>query len=61
MAKSLVDSRTGAIVGVHLIGNHAEDLVNMFALAIEAGLTTAQFQAPIYAFPSPSDDARFVV
>ena len=61
MAKSLVDSRTGAILGVHLIGNHAEDLVNMFALAIEAGLTTAQFKAPIYAFPSPSDDARFMV
>jgi glutathione reductase (NADPH) len=61
MAKSLVDRHTGAIVGVHLIGNHAEDLINMFALAIEANLTVDQFKAPIYAFPSPSDDARFIV
>lgn len=61
MAKTLVDKETSKIVGAHIIGNHAEDLINMFALAIEAGLTVEQFQAPIYAFPSPSDDARYMV
>lgn len=60
-AKTLVDKQTNKIIGVHLIGNHAEDLINMFALAIEAGLTAEQFKTPIYAFPSPSDDARFML
>lgn len=61
MAKSLVERGSGRIVGVHLVGNHAEDLINLFALAIEASLTVDQFCAPIYAFPSPSDDARSIV
>jgi glutathione reductase (NADPH) len=61
MAKTLVEKHTNKIVGAHIIGNHAEDLINMFALAIEAGLTVEQFQAPIYAFPSPSDDARYML
>src|SRR6266568_2359758 len=61
MAKTLVDKKTNKIVGAHIIGNHAEDLINMFALAIEAGLTAEQFQTPIYAFPTPSDDARYMV
>lgn len=61
MAKTLVDNQTSKIMGAHIIGNHAEDLINMFALAIEAGLTVEQFQTPIYAFPSPSDDARYLL
>jgi glutathione reductase (NADPH) len=57
MAKTLVDPKTGQILGAHIIGNHAEDLINMFALAIEARLTAEQFKTPIYAFPTPSDDS----
>jgi glutathione reductase (NADPH) len=61
MSKTLVDNKTDKIVGAHIIGNHAEDLINMFALAIEAGLTSEQFQKPIYAFPSPSDDTKYML
>lgn len=61
MAKTLVDNQTNKIIGAHIIGNHAEDIINMFALAIEAGLTVEQFQAPIYAFPTPSDDAKYML
>ena len=61
MSKVLIDKQSNKIIGAHLIGNHAEDLINMFALAIEAGLTVEQLQAPIYAFPTPSDDTRYMV
>lgn len=61
MSKVLIDKKTDKIVGAHLIGNHAEDLINIFALAIEAGLTTKQLQAPIYAFPAPSDDLGYML
>ncbi|EDK72334.1 pyridine nucleotide-disulphide oxidoreductase dimerisation region [candidate division TM7 genomosp. GTL1] len=61
MAKTLVDAQTNRILGAHIVGNHAEDLINMFALAIENGLTAEQFKAPIYAFPTPSDDARYML
>lgn len=61
MAKTLVDKATNRIVGAHILGNRADDLINMFALAMEAGLTVEQFQAPIYAFPTASDDARYLL
>lgn len=61
MAKTLIDTKTNKILGAHIIGNHAEDLINMFALAISAGLTREQFQTPIYAFPTASDDARYML
>lgn len=59
MAKTLVNNQTNTIIGAHIIGNHAEDLINMFALAIETELTVEQFKAPIYAFPTPSDDTTY--
>jgi len=61
MAKTLVEKGSGKIVGAHILGNRADDLINMFALAVEAGLTVEQFQAPIYAFPTASDDSRYLL
>lgn len=59
-SKILVEKGTGKIVGAHLIGNHAEDLINIFSLAIEHGLTAEQLKAPIFAFPTTSDDMRYM-
>jgi|AntRauTorckE6833_2_1112554.scaffolds.fasta_scaffold02792_11 glutathione reductase (NADPH) len=60
-SKVLVEKQTQKILGAHLIGNHAEDLINIFSLAIEFGLTTAQLKQPIMAFPSASDDLRSMI
>lgn len=57
-SKVLVERASGRIVGAHLIGNRAEDLVNVFSMAIELGLTTEQLERPIFAFPTVTDDLR---
>lgn len=57
-SKVLTEKSTGKIIGAHLIGNHAEDLINIFSLAVELELTAEQLQAPNMAFPTPSDDLR---
>lgn len=57
-SKILVEKDTSKIIGAHLIGNHSEDLINIFSLAIESGLTTDQLKSPIMAFPTASDDMR---
>lgn len=57
-SKILIEQTTGKIVGAHIIGNHAEDLINIFSLAIELELTSEQLQAPAMAFPTASDDIR---
>ncbi|GAC1386498.1 MAG: NAD(P)/FAD-dependent oxidoreductase [Candidatus Saccharimonadales bacterium] len=59
-SKVLVEKGTNKIVGAHLIGNHSEDLINIFSLAIELGLTTDQLKKPIFAFPTSSDDLRYM-
>lgn len=57
-SKILIEKTSNKIIGAHLIGNHAEDLISIFSLAIELGLTTEQLKAPILAFPTSSDDLR---
>jgi glutathione reductase (NADPH) len=55
-SKILVEKGSEKIIGAHLICNHAEDLINIFALAIELRLTTEQIKKPIFAFPTASGD-----
>ncbi len=57
-SKVFVEKGSNKIIGAHLIGNHADDLINIFSLAIELELTTEQLKAPIFAFPTTSDDMR---
>lgn len=57
-SKVLVEKQTNKIIGAHLIGNHVEDIINIFSLAVELGLTTEDLKKPIMAFPTSSDDMR---
>lgn len=57
-SKVLLEKDTNKIIGAHLIGNHADDLINIFSLAVELGLTAEQLKRPIMAFPTSSDDMR---
>lgn len=60
-SKVLVEKDTQKILGAHLIGNHVEDLINIFSLAVELGLTTDDLKKPIMAFPTASDDMRSMI
>jgi len=57
-SKVLIEKDSRKIIGAHLIGSHAEDLINIFSLAVELGLTTEDLKKPIMAFPTASDDMR---
>ncbi|MEX0668814.1 MAG: NAD(P)/FAD-dependent oxidoreductase [Candidatus Saccharimonadales bacterium] len=57
-SKVLIEEETKRILGAHLIGNHAENLINIFSLAIELRLTAEDLKKPIMAFPTASDDIR---
>lgn len=51
-AKIISDAQTGIVLGVHLIGAHATDLIAEGALAIQAGLTTHDLSKTIHAHPT---------
>lgn len=59
MTKVLVDE-AGKVVGAHLLGPHAADLVNVFALAMRAGLTRDTLRATTFAYPTAASDVSYV-
>lgn len=59
--KTLVEEGTGRILGAHLFGHHAEEVINIFGLAIRKGLTAADLKDMIYAYPTSSSDIGYMV
>lgn len=51
-AKIVSDAETGGILGVHIIGPHATDLIAEGALAIKMGATAGDLAATIHAHPT---------
>jgi dihydrolipoamide dehydrogenase len=55
MYKIISDSKTGSILGVHIMGAHATDLIHEAALAMQVGATAAQVADMIHAHPTLSE------
>jgi len=54
--KVLVEEGTERILGAHLLGMHAEEVINLFALAIRAGLRASDLKHMVYAYPTSASD-----
>lgn len=54
--KVIVDERTDRILGAHLVGPHAAEVINIFALAIRQGLTAEQIETTMFAYPTGASD-----
>lgn len=59
--KMLVESGTGHIVGAHLLGPHAEEVINLFTLAMRAGVTADRFKNMLWAYPTVGADSSYMV
>jgi glutathione reductase (NADPH) len=59
--KTLVEDETGLILGAHLVGPHAEETINIFALAIRNGLTADQIKQTIFAYPTSASDVGYML
>ena len=55
MYKVIAEATTGKILGVHIIGSHAADLVHEAALAMQLGATAMQVAAMTHAHPTLSE------
>jgi glutathione reductase (NADPH) len=60
-AKTLVERTTGRILGAHLLGHGAEEVANLFALAIAQGLTRDELKAMLWAYPTASSEIVYLV
>ena len=59
--KTLVEDGTGRILGAHLLGLHAEEVINIFGLALRKGLTTDDLRDMVYAYPTSSSDIGYTL
>jgi dihydrolipoamide dehydrogenase len=50
--KVIAESASGRILGVHIVGAHAADLVHEAALAMQVGATVTQLAEMIHAHPT---------
>jgi glutathione reductase (NADPH) len=59
--KTLVADGTDRILGAHLLGDHAEEIVNIFALAIRTGLSAHDLKEMVFTYPTSASDVRYMI
>ena len=59
--KVLVEKGTGRILGAHVLGPGAEEQINLFTMAMGAGLTANQVKGVVFAYPSYASDLASMV
>jgi glutathione reductase (NADPH) len=60
--KVLVEEGTDKILGAHLIGPNADEVINIFALAIRHGIAaTALEDDTIFAYPTSASDIEYML
>jgi glutathione reductase (NADPH) len=59
--KTLVEDGTERILGVDLLGVHAEEIVNIFAIAVRKGLSARDLKDVLYAYPTSGSDIGYMI
>lgn len=59
--KVLIEEGTDRILGAHLLGAHAGEVINMFVLAIRHNLTASDLKRTIYVHPAETSDISYMV
>jgi glutathione reductase (NADPH) len=59
--KTLVEVGTERLLGAHLLGLHAEEVINLFALAMRQGLPISALKDMVYAYPTSASDISYML
>lgn len=59
--KTLVEEGTGRILGAHIVGPHADEVINLFGLAIRHHLTADDLKTTLFAYPTGASDIGYMV
>jgi glutathione reductase (NADPH) len=60
-SKVLIEQGTDRVIGAHLLGPHAEEVINLFAMAIRLRIPAGELKQVVYAYPTYGSDIRFMV
>ncbi len=59
--KVLIEENTDRILGAHVLGHHAEEVINIFAIAIRLGLKAEDIRQAIFSYPTNSSDISYMI
>jgi len=59
--KTIINKENGQVLGAHILGSKAEEIINLFALAINQNLRAAELKKMVYAYPSHASDIPYMV
>lgn len=59
--KVLVEEPSERILGAHLVGPHADEVSNLFALAIRHALTAESLETTMFAYPTGASDVGYML
>jgi glutathione reductase (NADPH) len=59
--KTLIEEGSGRILGAHLVGPHADEVINIFGLAIRHALTAEDLKQTIFAYPAGTSDIGYML
>lgn len=59
--KVLVEKLSGRILGAHVLGPHADDVINLFAMAMRTGTTASSVKEMRFGYPTAGSDLPYMV
>lgn len=59
--KVLLEEETGRIMGAHLLGPGAEETINIFTLAMRAGMNAEQLKQVLFSYPTHASDVQYMI
>lgn len=59
--KTIIAEDTGRILGAHVVGPHADEVINLFGLAIRHDLTADDLKSTMFAYPTAASDIGYML
>jgi glutathione reductase (NADPH) len=59
--KTLVEEDSGRLLGAHLVGPHADEVINLFGLAIRHDLTIDDLKSTMFGYPTGASDIGYML
>jgi glutathione reductase (NADPH) len=59
--KTLIEEGSGRILGAHLVGPNADEVINLFGIAIRHDLTADDLRSTMFAYPTGASDIGYML
>lgn len=59
--KTIINKENGQILGAHVLGDKSEEIINLFAMAINHNIRAVELKKVIYAYPSHASDIPYML